>query len=434
MKVPSVTERVLANGLRVIVARRTGIPRFEARLRIPTVRNGRAGDSARQIVLAETLLSGTPTRTSVDIAEAAQSLGGSLHASADAEFVLVAGSALSVSLVPFLHLMGEVTLQPCFPADEVALERDRLVQEIALSLSQPESIARDALTARYFGRHPYGRGTPRPEAVAGVRPAVLRAAHAASLLPQGSVLVLVGDVASHRALDAAQAAFGGWSANTKASVGVRLAAPKAPERQPLLVVDRPGAVQTNIRMIGPAVPRRHPDFASQMLANAIFGGYFTSRLVDNIRERRGYTYSPGSSIEHRQAASVFSISADVGTDVTAAALVEMRYELGRMVTTLAAQSELDAARQYLQGTLAMSIQTQGGLIAYLSTLATFGLGVDYLRQYPSLLEEVTVDSVRDVAGRLMAPCALQTVLVGDAAKIRGELEALDQVEVRAATS
>ena len=434
MRVPPVTERTLPNGLRVIVARRTGIPRFEARLRIPTVRNNRAGEGARQVVLAETFLSGTPQRTSMEIAEAAQHLGGSLGVSADAESLLLAGSALSVSLVPFLRLMGEVTQQASFPPDEVAIERDRLVQEISLSLSQPESIARDALLARYFGAHPYGRGTPKPEAVARVRPSALRAVHAASVLPEGSVLVLVGDVAAARALDGAASAFGQWKASGQALVGPRLPAPKLPPRQPVLLVDRPGAVQTNIRLIGPAVPRRHPDFASQMLANAIFGGYFTSRLVDNIRERRGYTYSPGSSIEHRRAASVFSVSADVGTDVTAAALVEIRYELGRMVATLADQSELDAARRYLQGTLAMSIQTQAGLIAYLSTLAVFGLGVDYLRDYPNMLEQVTVESVRDVASRLLAPSGLQTVLVGDAATIRGEVEALDPVEVRPASS
>jgi predicted Zn-dependent peptidase len=186
-------------------------------------------------------------------------------------------------------------------------------------------------------------------------------------------------------------------------------------------------VQSNIRLAGRAVPRSHGDFPALALANAIYGGYFTSRLVDNIRERRGYTYSPGSSIEHRQAASAFTVSADVGTEVTAAALVEIRYELGRMVATDVTQEEVDAARRYLQGTLAMSIQTQAGLSSYLATLTTSGLGVDFLRDYPSALERVTIDAIRQTAVSYLAPARLLTVIVGDAGAVRRDLETLDGV-------
>jgi predicted Zn-dependent peptidase len=429
MKLATVAERVLANGLRMIVARRPGIPRFEARLRIPTVRHGDAGDGARHLLLAETLLSGTSRRTSVDIAESFQRLGGSLHASSDAEWVVVGGSALSVSLGAFLDLLSEVVTEACFPSDEVALERERLVQEITLAGSQPENIARDALVRRLFGAHPYGRGMAEAAAVARVRPAVLRKEHAARLLPAGAILVIVGDLAPARVLDRAELALAGWGP-TGPPTADRLTPPTPPAPGPIQVIDRPGAVQTNIRMAGPAVPRGHPDLTALVLANAVFGGYFTSRLVDNIRERRGYTYSPGSGLEHRQVASSFLVSADVGTDVTAAALVEIRYELGRMVATLVEQAELDAARRYLQGTLAMSVQTQAGLTSYLATLAAFGLGVEYLRQYPAALEVVTVDAVRDAASRYLALPGLVTVLVGDAATVGPALEALDVVEVR----
>jgi predicted Zn-dependent peptidase len=436
MRLPAVAERVLPNGLRVIAARRPGIPRFEARLRVPTVRRGEAGDAARQLVLAETLLAGTPDRTSVDIAESVQRLGASLHASSDAEWVAVGGSALSVSLAPFLGLLNEVVTEACFPADEVALERERLVQEITLARSQPENIARDALVRRFFDAHPYGRGMADPVAVAKVRPAVLRKEHAIRLLPAGSILVVVGDLAPARVLDRAEGSLGGWGAGGKQAQHTRidcLAPPSPPSRGPIVLVDRAGAVQTNIRMAGPAVPRGHPDFSALVLANAVFGGYFTSRLVNNIRERRGYTYSPGSGLEHRQVASTFVVSADVGTDVTAAALVEIRYELGRMVSTLADQAELDSARRYLQGTLAMSVQTQAGLTSYLATLAGFGLGLDYLREYPAALEAVTVDAVRDAASRYMALPSLVTVLVGDAATVEPSVAALDAIEVRPAS-
>jgi zinc protease len=430
VRLPEVAEHALANGLRVIAARRPGIPRFEVRLKIPMVREGQAANAARQTLLAETLLSGTPALSSVEIAQAAQRLGGSLATSSDVEWVVLSGSALATGLDPLLGLMGDVIRNAAFPTDEVTVERERVAQEIVLARSQPEQIARDALVRRLFGRHPYGRGMPQPEAVARVSAPALRELHQHSIRPHGSVLVVVGDVGVRRVAEAAEKAFGTWSKGRRAG-RARLDPPASPRQSRLLLVDRPGAVQSNIRLAGPAIPRSHPDFPALALTNAIYGGYFTSRLVDNIRERRGYTYSPGSSIEHRQTASAFSVSADVGTEVTAAALVEIRYELGRMVATDVTQDEIDAARRYLQGTLAMSVQTQSGLSAYLSTLATNGLGVEFLRDYPAALERVTIDAVRQSAMSYLAPARLLTVVVGDAGAIRQDLEALDDVEVAA---
>jgi predicted Zn-dependent peptidase len=353
-------------------------------------------------------------------------MGGSLAAGADAESVSVSGSALATSLRGFLDLLAEVLAEASYPADEVTVERERLAQELALARSQPENIARDALLHRLWNGHPYGRGLPDADVVAAVGPAALRRTHATRLLPRGSVLVIVGDVSPARTLDRAEEALDHWN---RAGAAGQLKPPRFPGPQPTLVVDRPGAVQTNIRLAGPAVPRGHPRLPAMVLANTVFGGYFTSRLVDNIRERRGYTYSPGSGLEHRLAVSAFGVTADVGTDVTAPALLEIRYELGRMVTTPVGQDELDAARRYLLGTLAMSLQTQAGLTSYLATLAAHGLGVDYLRAYPAALQRTTVDDVLAVAAEHMAPRGLVTVLVGDASTIVPALERFDEVEV-----
>jgi predicted Zn-dependent peptidase len=198
---------------------------------------------------------------------------------------------------------------------------------------------------------------------------------------------------------------------------------------PLLLVDRPGAVQTNIRLGGPAVPRSDPGYPALALAVTVFSGYFTSRLNDNIREQKGYTYGAHSRIEHRKVSAYLSISTDVGREVTAPALVEIEYELGRMVSQPVAPAELDAARRYLQGTLAMGIQTQAGLTAYLSTLAGAGLPVEYLREYPAALERVMPADVLEAARRFLSPRRLATVLVGDAAAIRPTLDPLGEVEL-----
>ena len=424
IRLPAFTDHTLASGLRVLIARRPGIPRFESRLSVPVVRGG-AGEGARVRVLSETLLSGTPTRTSRAIAEALQAMGGGLGASADAELVHIGGASLSVHRRAFLDLFGEVVRDASFPADEVAIERERVVQEIALLRSQPSVVAGDALAARIYGDHPYGRGTPDPAAVEAVTAAALRRLHDGRIRPDRALLVLVGDLDFDRTIADVEAAFGGWDAGGGQHA---LRRPVLRTPTPVLLVDRPGAPQTTVRMAGPALARSDPDYPALALAVTVFGGYFTSRLNDNIREQKGYTYGAHARVDHRRAVAQFGIAADVGRDVTVASLVEIGYELGRMVALPVGQGELDAARRYLQGTLAMGIQTQTGLTAYLSTLVGSGLPVEYLRDYPAGLERVTVEDVVAVSRRFLSPRGLATVLVGDAATIGPAVGAIAEIE------
>ncbi len=424
LRLPSFGDHTLRNGLRVLVARRTGIPRFEARLVVP-VAHGGVGEGARLRVLTETLVAGTPTRTSREIAEELQALGGGLGSSADAEQLVLGGSCLSVNRRPFLSLVGEVVREACFPSDEVAIERDRVVQEIALLRSQPGVVASDALLRRLYGNHAYGQGTPDPDAVSAVRPSALRALHDSRVRPGHAVLVIVGDVDVHRAIDDVEEAFGPWAPGEAFR---ELRKPRVTTPSPVLLVDRPGAVQSNIRIGGRALPRSDPQYPALALAVTVFGGYFTSRLNDNIREQKGYTYGAHSRVEHRKATAQLTVAADVGRDVTAASLVEIGYELGRMVALPVGQGELDAARRYVQGTLAMGIQTQAGLASFIATVVSAGLGVEYLREYPAALEKVTVDQVLEAAQRYLTPTGLTTVVVGDAAAVGPSVRALAEVE------
>ena len=427
-KLPPVAERIFGSGLRVLAVRKAGLPLVQARMMLPAARPG-AGDAdrARQLVLAETLLAGTERRGSVELAEALQRIGGAVAVQLDSEDLRLQGSTLSPSLPEFLSLVGEVLAEPAFPGDEVAIERIRKAQEVELRRAEPAVIARAALKRRLFGSHPYAGGLPDPDVVAGVRAPDLRRYFATRVSARGGLLILVGDLRPAKALDVAEAALGDWGGARRAA-----ALPALPpiEPGPILVVDRPGAAQSNIRIGGPAVTRLDPRLPALLLANMIFGGYFSSRLVENIRERNGYTYSPRSWIEHQPLGSVLNISADVGTGVTAPALLETRYELGRMATVPVGQDELDAARRYLIGTTALSTQTQAGLADYLLALTAAGVGLAYLRELPKRLEQVTVADVRTAAAEHLAPARLPTVILGDTAAIVPALETLDAVEGR----
>ena len=425
-RLPAVEERTLGNGLRALAVRKPGIPLVQARLVLPARRpRATPTDQAKQLVLAETLLSGTEHRDSVEVAEALQRMGATLHGRVDSEDLRLQGAALSPALQDYLALVAEVLAEPAFPKGEVEIERARKEQEVLLQRSEPAVIARAALTRRLFGEHPYARGLPDPQAVAGVSAADLRRYFQSLVTPRGGLLILVGDLRPAKALDAAEAALGSWTGATKTS---KLPALPSIQPGPILLVDRPGAAQSNIRIAGPALTRRDPGLPALLLANMVFGGYFSSRLVKNIREEKGYTYSPRSWIDHQPLGSVLTIQADVGTEVTAPALLEMRYELGLMATLPVSAEEIDAARRYLIGTTALSTQTQSGLAEYLQALSLAGLGLDYLRDLPKRLEKVTVDEVRDAAAKYLAPARLPTVIVGDAKAIRDSVETLDSVE------
>jgi predicted Zn-dependent peptidase len=425
-RLPAVEERTLGNGLRALAVRKPAIPLVQARLVLPAPRpRATTADRAKQLVLAETLLSGTRHRDSVEVAEAFQRMGATLSVHVDSEDVRLQGSVLSPSLSDYLALVGELLSEPAFPKGEVEIERARKAQEVLLQRAEPAVIARAAFRRRLFGDHPYAVGLPEPAEVAGVSAADLRRYFTSRVTARDGLLILIGDLRPARALDAAEAALGSW---TGARTAPRLPALPTPEAGPILLVDRPGAAQSNVRIGGRALTRRDAGLPALQLANMIFGGYFSSRLVENIRERKGYTYSPRSWIDHQPLGSLLTVQADVGTEVTAPALLEIRYELGRMATLAVSADELDSARRYLIGTTALSTQTQSGLAEYLLALSLAGLGFDYLRGLPKRLEKVTVDEVRDAAAEYLAPARLPTVIVGDAKAIRDSLATLDTVE------
>ncbi len=425
MKVAAPGVRTLGNGLTVWAVRKPGIPLVQLRLVLPTCRSKVSrSDGARQRVLARTLLAGTSLHSQNELAARLQGIGGGLSVGADAEDLSLSGSALSTNLVPLLELTREALAEPTFPAGEVATERGRLQEELAMAASQPSTMARLAMTSRVFGSHPYGQPLPSADEVGRVTRGQLAAYRRDRVGPSGGHLVLVGDVTTGRLLDAAEAALGTWSSGSPAE---GLPTPPTFAPGPVTIVDRPGSVQSSIRMAAPALPRQHPDSPALALAVTIFGGSFSSRLNANLREDKGWTYSPYAGIEHLQAADLLTVSADVATEVTAASLVEVVYELGRMATRPVTAEELESARRYRVGSMALSLQTQSGLASQLVVLASVGLDVAWLRGMPGRFAKVTVEDVLRVSRLHLAPGRLVTILVGDAERVSGDVEALGTV-------
>jgi zinc protease len=416
----TVTERVTDSGLRVIVVRKPGVPLAEVRLRLP-FGSARATQPARSALLADTMLTGAAGYDRSGLAAAIQTLGGDVSVGVDADRLMIAGNVLATNLAALLELLATVLVDAGYPDEEVGTERERLVEKLSIARSRAGVIAGEALAHRMWGEHPYARDLPEPDAVAATTPGQIRKLHDEMVRPSRGVLVIVGDVSANRVLDQVETALAGWTG--VARVG-RMPALPEPDAGALLVVDRPGSVQSSLRMGGLAVPRADDRYPALQLANLIFGGYFSSRWVENIREDKGYTYGPHSRIEHNVLGSSLLFDVEVATEVTAPALLETMYELGRIASLPVTPAEVESVRQYAIGSLALSTATQAGLASTLSALAVFDLGLDWVIEHPHRLAAVGVEEVSAAAAQFLAPARLTSVVVGDAQTITVPLAAL----------
>ncbi len=418
-------ERTLPSGLRVIAVARRTVPTVELRLRIPF-----AGEedtrAARAEMLASTLLSGTARRDRVAIDDELAAIGGELGAGVDPERLLISGSGLAAGLPTLLDVLADLLVAAGYPDAEFGRERERLVERIAVARSQPRTVAREALQRRRYGNHPVTRELPDASDVTAVTSGDVRQLHATAVLPAGSTLVLVGDVDPERAITLVGEALGGWSPPGTAS---ELPPLPALTGRDLLLVHRPGAVQSQLRLSAGAVGRTDPRYPALQLANLVLGGYFSSRLVENLREDKGYTYSAYSLMEFSPSGAALLVETDVTTDVTAAAVLETRYELARLSAVPPTAAELDSARNYAIGSLLISLDSQPGLASMLSALAGVGLNEAWLRGHPARLAAVTPEQVADAAAEFFTPTAFTGVVVGDADVVGSRLRALGGIEL-----
>lgn len=420
----TVAERTTDSGLRIVAVRKPGVPLAEVRLRVPFLGTG-ATHPARATLLAAAALTGAGDYDRTGLAAAVQALGADLNAGVDADRLVFSGNVLAGRLRSLLDLLALVLTEPAYAADEFATERDRETERLKIARSRAGTIAAERLATRMWGQHPYALDLAQPDAVAATTPGQVRTLHRNRVRPDGAVLVVVGDISPARVLDQAEAALEQWTGSPTGSRAPKL--PAAPPG-PLLVVDRRGSVQSSLRMGTDALTRTDERYPALQLANLVFGGYFSSRWTENIREDKGYTYGPHSRVEHHVLGSLLMLDVEIATDVTGPAVLETRYELGRIASLPVAETELESARQYAIGTLALSTATQAGLASTLSALAAFGLGLDWVIEHPRRLAAATVDDVADVAREFFAPSRFTSVIVGDAATISGPLAVLDAIE------
>lgn len=433
---PAVDRRALDNGLDLRIARMTRLPVVSAKL---FMRGGEAALAHERgglaVLTGEALDGGTKRRSGSELAEALESIGARLSVAAGWEGTSVGLSCLADRLPAAMAILAETVTEPGFPQEEVDRAREQHLAGIRQRAMDPAASADDASLPRYYAAGvPYAR--PVDGSAASVAPLGrdhLRGYADASYRPEGGGLIVVGDVEPSEVAAMAADCFGGWRGAPAAGKDFDVE-PALRERR-IWIVDRPGSVQSEIRLGHVGVERTTPDYFPLSVANMILGGMFTSRLNLNLRERNGFTYGVRSRFSFRSRPGPFQVSTAVGNDVTAAAVREIVSELERLVEGGPLEAEVAAARDYAAGVFGLQLETAGQVATRIAQLLIYGLPDDYFDHYRDAVRAVTAEASAQAARAHVRPHEAQIVLVGDADAIRGPLEALDlaPVEVTPAT-
>jgi zinc protease len=288
--------------------------------------------------------------------------------------------------------------------------------------ASPQFLANREFRAHLFGSHPYARVSETPESVQAFTREKVAAFHHDHYTPKNAFLLVVGSVDPDQVFAAATKAFGGWSvAAPVAAATAAVAAPPPLDGRHIFFVQRPNSVQSSIAVGNLSIKRSDPRWYEMTLANTIFGGAFNSRIVRNIREEKGYTYSPSSLFQAFQLAGFYKFGADVRNDVTGPTLVEVFKEIDKIRAEGSDGAELNGAKQYLRGVFPFQTSSQAGLSAVLNSVYVFGLPKDYPETFRAKIAALTPGQVKDGANALFASSASVVVIVGDWPKVKSQM-------------
>jgi zinc protease len=424
LRLQAPTTFTLPNGLRVIAVPRHAAPIVALQL---VVRSGSDVDPPALAGLgaatADMLDEGAGDRDALAVARDLESLGAELFLGASRDGSTLSLSVPSPGFEAALGIAADVALRPRLAEDDWArVQNDRLTS-LVQRRDQPEAVAVLVADRVLFGDgHPYGRPPAGYErTVRAITAADLRRHYDRYWRPNNASLVVVGDFAAEGLRPLLEKAFGGWK---KAAVPAAKAAAARKQRPRLVLVDKPGAPQTVLRLVGPGAARSSPDRPPLSLVATVLGGSFTSRLNFNLREQKGYTYGAGSTFQFLRRPGPFTAAASVFTKVTDAALGEFLKELTNLRTGDVTGDELTKARAMLQQGLAESLSTTGGTARTFADVALYGLPLDEPVRFTRALQQAGAPQLKRLASRNIDPGTMTIVAVGDRKTIEPGLRAL----------
>ena len=417
--VPAGDSFTLKNGMKVTLAQYGAVPLVSIRA---VIAFGHANESADQVWLSDLVTQlmqeGTASRTAQQLANEAARMGGQLNINAGTDSSSAGIEVLSEFTPDAVKLVADVLQHPKLPPDQLERVRGNLLRQLSVQLATPQAQANQVFAAALYPNHPYGRLFPTEDQLKRYGIEDVRKFLAANLGAQRTHLYVVGrfDPAIKRTIETA---FENWTSGPP----LKRDPPSAIAKAGLITVDRPGAVQSTLRIGLPlAVTPADADYIPLEVTDALLGGSFTSRITNNIREQKGYTYSPFSQVVTRFHSSRWQESADVTTKFTGDSIREILFEVGRLRKDPPAPSELKGVQNYLGGIFVLQNSSNQGIIGQLSFLDLHGLTEDYLKTYVQKVNAVTRNDVQRITEGYLNPGKMTLVVVGDKSKIEESLK------------
>jgi zinc protease len=427
---PAYQTRKLPNGLTVYAIEHREQPVVSIRLLIAA---GAAADPADlpgvASFTADLLMQGTTSRDATALAQAAEEVGGTIEASADMESTTIGASFLKENVNLAFELVTDMVRNPAFEVDEVGRLRQQSLSGLAAALEDPDFVADAVLERALYGAHAYGHpedGTL--DSLQSMNQEAVRKFHQTYYAPNISALAVAGDLSPNEIFALAERHFGSWPQKNVPATATSFTAPATKQRK-IVVIDKPDAVQTEIRVAKRIVPRKDPNYFNLLLGSLVLGGSAEGRLNQRLRVERGLTYGAYASIRPRRGPSSFYSLTETRTEKTGEALNLILEEIANLRTANVPEQELTEAKALIIGGFPLSIEVPADLTSRLNTVFLYDLGDDYLKTYRDRIAAVTPADVMRVSREWLQDDDVVIVMVGQAAEFKTTIESLGNVEV-----
>jgi zinc protease len=418
-KLPAKKEQKLTNGLKTVLVQYGTIPKVNISLIIKT---GNVHEDSNQVWLADLtgrlMREGTAKMNFAEISKKAAQMGGSLNVSVGPTQTTINGSVLSEFAGDFIKLLADVVMNPSFPASELERLKGDFKRRLAVQKSVPQSQAQEQFYQAIYKDHPYGRFFPTEEMINSFTLDLVKNYYNDNFGAKRSVLYVVGKFDETAVNAAVKSALTAWKPGPDVSYPpVNIAAVGD-----TLIMDRKGAPQTTVMVGMPVITPNHKDYVPLLVSNSLLGGSFGSRITSNIRENKGYTYSPFSTIVNRKGSALWYEQADITSEHTVDALLEIEREIKKLQTAPPSKDELSGIQNYEAGVFVLQNSTPGGIINQLNFVDLYGLDDSYLTNLVKNIYSVTPEKVSETTKKYIQYDKMTKVMVGDKEAIQKQVE------------
>lgn len=386
------------------------IPKVSINLIIKT---GNVHEAANEVWLADLtgqlMKEGTSTLNFKAISKKAASMGGNINVGVGMDQVTISGSVLSEFAPDLIALMGDLVMNPAFPASEVERLKNDLKRQMSVQKSQPQTLATEKFFQTIYKDHPYGRYFPTEEMLTSYTVESVKGFYDKNFGAKRSVIYIAGKFDEAKVEKTIADVFTNWKE------GAEVVYPPATQTRTneIAIIDRKDAPQTTIMLGLPTLTPKDADFVSLEITNSILGGSFASRITSNIREDKGYTYSPYSTIQNRKGVSIWYEQADVTSEHTGASLQEIAKEIRRLQNEVPSKEELEGIQRYEAGVFVLQNSTPYGIIGQLNFMDQHDLDESYLTNYVKNIYAVTPEKVSQITKDYFKYEDMTLVMVGD---------------------